>query len=247
MNLDYFYAALPLFIRLKLKRILMARLKKKLTSFYAEFVHNNALVFDIGANDGDYTEIFHELGAKVIALEPQPSELTKLKARFNRNKKVVIVPKGVGPKNGKMDFYISSFNNPNSTFSKDFQKKSRYSYRKWDTKISVEVVTINDLIKEYGVPDFCKIDVEGYEFEILSVLKKPLPALSFEFITEMNDKTVKIIKHLETLDRYKYNVCFGMSYRYEFNEWITAKELITNLKKNKNKNLQGDIYIKRAR
>lgn len=243
MNIDTAYAALPLPIRNKLKRTMMALLKPRLKTFYREYVQEGKLVFDIGANDGDYSEIFMELGGTVISIDPQPVSVRSLRQKFRGNKKVKVLPYGVGKKTGKVDFYISSFNNPNSSFSKDFIKKSRYSYRKWDTVKKVNMVTLNQLIKTYGLPDFCKVDVEGYEWEILSVLKKPIPTISFEFITEMNEKTFKIIQHLDTLGTPKYNYCLGMKYKYELSHWVKGKEMIRILETNEKNNWQGDLYV----
>lgn len=244
MNVDYIYASLPLSIRTKLKRVMMAALKLKLKKFYAQFVKPGNLVFDIGANDGDYTEVFTKLGAQVVAIEPQPVCFEALRQKFKQNKKVKLVQQGIGQKKGRLDFYISSFNNPNSTFSTDFQTKSRYSYRKWDKVIKVDVITLDQLVQTYGTPDFCKIDVEGYEWEILSVLKTRIPVISFEFITEMHQKAIDIIKHLDSLGKATYNVCIGMNYTYEFDSWISGKKLISFLKENKDKNWYGDIYVR---
>ncbi len=40
--------------------------------FYSQFIRPGDLVFDIGANRGDRTEVFVQMGARVVAAEPQP-------------------------------------------------------------------------------------------------------------------------------------------------------------------------------
>jgi len=188
--------------------------------------------------------VFLALGCRVIGVEPQPSYLKKLAQRFAGNKRITILPNGIGDKKGQREFYISSFNSPNSTFSTDFKQKSRYSYRTWDKTITVTMLTFQDLIKTYGTPDFCKIDVEGFEWEVVSSLKKPIPFLSFEFMTEMNDKIEQIVKHLDKLGNAQYNLCLGMHYSYELASWITSKELLTLLKKKHATMWNGDIYVR---
>ncbi len=243
LNLDTVYSALPLHLRTPLKRMMMLMLKRRLKRFYAQFINKDSLVFDIGTNDGDYAQSFLELGGHVIGVEPQPVYLEKLTKRFADNKQITILPNGIGETRGVRDFYISSFNSPNSTFSTDFQKNSRYNYRTWDKVIKVHMITFQDLLIKYGTPDFCKIDVEGYEWEVLSTLQQPLPCISFEFLSEMNDKTFKIISHLDRLGKPRYNVCLGMQYTYALPEWVTGKELIKLLKQKHALRWNGDIYV----
>ena len=56
--------------------------KKEMISFYSQFVPNGGLVFDIGANIGNRIEIFLEIGATVIAVEPQAACVAILKEKF---------------------------------------------------------------------------------------------------------------------------------------------------------------------
>src|SRR6185312_12022066 len=46
---------------------------KAMRRFYGQFVHRGDVVFDIGANVGDYTEAFADLGARVVAVDPNPA------------------------------------------------------------------------------------------------------------------------------------------------------------------------------
>jgi len=244
MYLDKLYAALPLSIRNPLKRYMMSYLKSKLSNFYKQFIKKNSVVFDIGTNEGDYAEIFADLGAKVICLEPHPDYVNKLNLKFSKRKNVLVVPSGIGDKKEVREFHISSFNGPNSSFSEDFRKNSRYNYRKWDRVIKVQMMTLEDLIKKYGKPDFCKVDVEGFEWEVLSSLKEIVPCISFEFLSEMHNKTQKIVRHLDFLGNARYNISLGMSYRFKFKKWLSGDELLNILDKNKSKNWYGDIYVK---
>jgi Methyltransferase FkbM domain len=45
------------------------------------------------------------------------------------------------------------------------------------------VVTVDSLIEAFGAPDYVKIDVEGFDLEVLQGLTRPPPLLSFEFNT----------------------------------------------------------------
>jgi 16S rRNA A1518/A1519 N6-dimethyltransferase RsmA/KsgA/DIM1 with predicted DNA glycosylase/AP lyase activity len=59
--------------------------RRKMCTFYRQFIKPNDLVFDVGANIGNYTAIFLALGARVLAIEPQAECMAQLRARFGRH------------------------------------------------------------------------------------------------------------------------------------------------------------------
>jgi hypothetical protein len=61
------------------------------------------------------------------------------------------------------------------------------------------------LIEVFGVPAYCKIDVEGHEFEVLSGLSIPIPALSIEVVPELIENALSCIERLESLGDYRYS------------------------------------------
>jgi hypothetical protein len=63
---------------------------------YSEFVQPGDLVFDVGAHVGDRIAAFRRLGARVVAVEPQPALILTLRVLYGRHSDVVIVPKAVG-------------------------------------------------------------------------------------------------------------------------------------------------------
>jgi Methyltransferase FkbM domain len=58
---------------------------------------------------------------------------------------------------------------------------------RWDRSIDVAVATLDDLIAAHGEPAFCKIDVEGFEVDVLAGLTRPVRALSFEYLPPAHD------------------------------------------------------------
>src|SRR5438874_1447653 len=76
---------------------------EKSIKFYGQFINNQCLCFDVGANIGNRTEVFLDLGAHVIAVEPQDSCVQILERRFND--KIKIEKVGLGPTNTTMEMY----------------------------------------------------------------------------------------------------------------------------------------------
>ena len=52
--------------------------------FYRPFVPAGGLAFDIGAHTGNRLHAFLALGARVVAVEPQPELVARLERRFGK-------------------------------------------------------------------------------------------------------------------------------------------------------------------
>jgi FkbM family methyltransferase len=151
----------------------------------------NDLIFDIGANHGLKAEIFLKLGARVIAVDPDVSNQKTLTERFLalrlRKKPIVIVAKAVSARNGHETFWVSEPGFEINTLSakwaetlgKDPARFGRIMFE-FREKRQVETITLEQMISTYGRPFYIKIDMEGYELNVLKGLQTAVPYLSFE-------------------------------------------------------------------
>ena len=169
-------------------------LAKKRIKFYQNFIDPGDLVFDVGAHLGNRVEAFLAIGARVVAVEPQESCSKILRKKFGQT--VSIIKKGLGSTIGKKKFYISSVTTL-STFSDQWisaVKQGRFKKQKWNDVGEIEITTLDNLIEKSGNPDFVKIDVEGYEAEVLKGLSKSVKMLSYEYTTpEMFEKVLECL------------------------------------------------------
>jgi len=224
--------------------------RRKAISFYKIFIKPGDLCFDIGANIGDKVELFRQLDAKVIAVEPQPLCAGKIRDRFSDDSNVDILNDAIGSKQGVDEMYVCSDINVLSTMSKKWLNQSRFSTNKkvtWDSKIDVSVITLDDLINKYGVPKFCKVDVEGFELEVFSGLTKKMQYLSFEFMKEFLDDSLRICSILEKIGNFKanYSLYENLDQKVFFQRgWRPCSDVIQELRSIDDKKLWGDIYIK---
>jgi len=209
---------------------------RRLKKFYSQFLKKGDLVFDIGANKGLHTKIFLDLDCRVVAVEPNPELVNKLNNKFG--KKIVLVDKGIGPKNDVMDFKMF-LEDGHSTFYKNNPKLvNQYLYK----TIPLQVITLNNLIEQYGKPSFIKIDVEGFEYNVLKTLKFPTTVV-FEFTSSIFDVAIKCIEHLNKIGNAKFNYTYSINHKLELNKWVSGEELVNLLKKS-TPHLFGDIVVR---
>jgi len=238
---------LPLarFVKARLNQISPKNLwQRRVTcKFYAQFIGKGDLVFDIGANMGSWTKVFLRLGARVVCVEPQEACVEQLRRLFGKNSRVIIVGEAVGESEGKSELMICEDASTLSTMSGKWTSEGRFSGKyTWMKKQEIVVTTLNALIRQYGIPRFCKIDVEGYEASALKGLSTPIPFLSFEFTKEFLKDAMTCMEHLSSLGEARFNCSIGDSMELSYDGWTAAEELYAKLESIEDENLCGDIY-----
>jgi len=212
---------------------------KKQNYFYSTFINPGDLIFDIGACYGKKLASFLGIKANIVAVEPQKKCINFLKKAFG-NKKVIFVNKAVGEREGLADFYQGD-DHSYSTMSKDWME---YTDHSWNNPYKVKVVTLDKLIKKYGIPKYIKIDIEGFELQALKGLTHPVNIISIEFIRENMLKTIKCVNYLNKIGSYLYNLSTGEDYKFKFKTWKKHSEII-NFFKSSRVPKWGDVYIKK--
>jgi len=220
--------------------------KSERKEFYSQFIKTGDLVFDVGANKGNRTVIFLELGAKVVAVEPQKECYEHLTKRFGN--KIDLVKLGLGEKQSTAIMYVSG-STLISSFSKDhvdMMQEDRFKGADWGKTIEVSMTTMDNLIQQYGVPAFCKIDVEGYEYDVLKGLSQPVGAMSLEYIVPENTQVlVNCLTHLSKLGTIACNFSYGESMKFNLPNWKSGPEMIAYIQTQEFTGTSyGDVYVR---
>lgn len=215
-------------------------------ALYRRFVKPGDQVFDIGAHVGDRIAAFRRLGARVVALEPQPDCAEVLQIIHGGDPSVRLVREACGARAGRMTMHVNSANPTVSTISPEFiaaaDGAGGWEGQVWDKAIEVRVTTLDRLIANHGIPAFAKIDVEGFEDQVLEGLTAPIPALSFEFTTIQRDVALRCLERLRGLGRYRFDLALGESQQLTFGTPVSGSEMAAHVLSLPHAANSGDIY-----
>jgi FkbM family methyltransferase len=217
-----------------------------LDRLHGVLVRRGDLVFDVGAHVGDRVASFRRLGARVVAVEPQPALVKVLKLLYGRRSDVAIEAVAVGRSVGTTRLMINADNPTVSTASPEFVTAARgapgWEAQRWTRSVSVPVTTLDALVGKHGAPAFIKIDVEGFEEEALRGLSRAVKAVSFEFTIIQRDVALACIERCIALGYTRFNAALGESQTFVKGEWVGSDEIAQWLAGLPQAANSGDIY-----
>jgi FkbM family methyltransferase len=225
--------------------------RKCMLDFYAGFMSRGDLVFDVGANVGEYSDAFLALGARVVAIEPNPACCDRLKMLAKRGN-LVIENCAVGDAEGAASMHICAVPGL-STLSNEWYETARTSpihgHVSWTGTIDVRIAMLDTLAAKYGIPVFVKIDVEGFEDRVLVGMSFQPRALSFEFHFALQNLVGTCLRIPALLAAYRFNYIVGSAgdgSLYELATWVSASELAEILAQARSDKEYGEIFCRKA-
>ena len=135
---------------------------------------NTGLALDVGANVGNHAIFFDKYFRRVIAFEPNPSTYDLLKFNSRYSKSVTAIDFGLGDVSGEFDLWEDAENFGGSKIKKDAYSES----------VKVNVKRLDGCEFDLGGLELIKIDVEGFEANVLrgakDAIKRYQPIILFE-------------------------------------------------------------------
>jgi FkbM family methyltransferase len=193
------------------------RHKQEELAFYREIISQSGqdLVVDIGANCGGKAILFSKVAQRVVCVEPSPLAVNILKQRFAHSPNVVIIGKGVGARTGNLPFHIFGEKDCHNTFSSKWtdlladETTRGHELKAPAAVVDVPITTLDAIIAEFGMPAYIKIDVEGFEAEVLRGLSHSVKCVSIECnLPAFVDETLGCLARLEAINpATEFNYC----------------------------------------
>jgi FkbM family methyltransferase len=165
-----------------------------------EFVAPGQLVVQVGARTCDLTDSFLQLGARVVAVEPNGDSAAQLRERFGDRDDVTVIEQAVGSWEGEHE-------------------------SAWPQPGPVQMTTLARIIETHGAPVFCTVEPSGFADHVLAGLDRPLPGVAFRFTPETITEARLCAWRLAALGMTEFNYTVEGSGAWASMDWMNTRTL----------------------
>lgn len=156
-------------------KVITAPLSYAERSLYLKMQHflsgENLVVYDVGASIGDFSSMVSKLRnvVQVYAFEPIPEVYSKLLRRMQHSPHAQCFNIALGDSKGLAEFYQSDYTPSSSLLPMGGLHRLEFPYTAHTKRRQVEVACLDDFVAErqLALPDFIKLDVQGFEDRVL--------------------------------------------------------------------------------
>ena len=216
--------------------------------FYGELLAPGDVAIDVGAHVGTRTRAMRSVGATVVALEPQRPFSTFLRRTLPKN--IVVIEAAAGPSESTAYMAVSSRHPTVSSLHDDFVSSAPtaagFERVRWDGSQQVSVTTLDAVIARHGTPRYIKIDVEGFEAEVLAGVSCAVELISVEFLPAMSHLSLAVIDRLIEMGDYRFNPVVGETGRFLWDEWRDSEGTKKWLEDLPASSKSGDLFARLA-
>jgi FkbM family methyltransferase len=197
----------------------------KVADYFSEKRKTGLVLFDIGANVGNYTRMLDEIFQKrklsytIHSFEPLPAAFSKIEAEFSENERVKLNNIGIGRENGMATLFSNAAESEIASLYKHDDPHMELSF---DVKTDIHIRNLDQYCQDNSITtvNFMKIDTEGGEYDILSssrIISSNVEFIQFEFGTSNIDSKTYFRNFFDVLSpHYKiYRILRDGLYPYD--------------------------------
>ena len=184
---------------------------------FMNWINNGDFVLEIGGHIGYFTTLFAKLvgeNGKVDVFEPSNKNISYLSKNIQNlpeklKKNVSIIEKGAGDTDDTLEFFIDPITGQNNSFVKNFD--GFFNNRKFSAETNVELISEQVLVIKLDsyfldkskFPNFVKIDVEGFEWNVIKGFKNTIELYKPSLMIEIQADQESIINYFIEIN---YNI-----------------------------------------
>jgi FkbM family methyltransferase len=130
------------------------------------------LIYDVGMHEGEDTKYYLDRGFMVVGVEANPQLVASLRETFApqiADGRLRIVDKAIASTKGKVQLAINRVWSAFSSIDPAFTERNM-AHGFGSDYIEVEAVCFREIIEEFGVPYYLKIDIEGMDLLCVKAL-----------------------------------------------------------------------------
>jgi len=150
-------------------------------------------IIDVGANCGQFALAAGAVipDARIYAFEPLPDCCKKLRQKAKAHGICEVFEVALGKQRGRVDFYRSSSHKSSSVLSMSELHRAAFPWTAGNSTITVEMRCLDDFVDQMVVSPkvLLKLDVQGYENEVLKGASRLLPLVDY-VLTEVSFDTL---------------------------------------------------------
>jgi len=164
------------------------------------------LVYDVGAHTGEDSDFYLKLGYRVVAIEANPILVKKLQTRFDNEIKLrryILLPNAIGESNEEITFYVNKKESEWSTTDPKMALRNKLMGADSE-EIKVNCIRLDDIVREYGCPQYIKIDIEGADMLCLNAIKNLNTPPTYVSIESNKTSWLDLLNEFATFERLGY-------------------------------------------
>jgi FkbM family methyltransferase len=138
------------------------------------------LIFDFGMHNGDDADFYLKKGFRVVSVDANPTLCSIAATRYKEEidaGRLTVCNVGVAPTRGELSFYINKAISEWSSFDREIASRGHPV-----AELKVQTARPEDFFKAFGVPYYCKIDIEGFDRLVVDgIVRLPVKPLYVSF------------------------------------------------------------------